>query len=136
MKKYGYLLFFAVSGSAFFSILSGNINIYNIIIGFFAASLATLVINKGIPIHNNSYKAKAKIKHYSKLLVDIFVSSYRAISKSGNNSCVKTHKSSGNISSVTEANSITLTPGTVTLDMHDNYLTVLQFDNSEDSNND
>lgn len=128
MKKYYYIVVFASLSSIFFAILMQSFNLINIITGFIIGAVGSIIINKGMIISPSIKKTLVYMLHFFKLIIDILKSTLEVIPKAFLKSNVKKEIQPANekISAVIQANSITLTPGTITIDKTDKYIYVLK----------
>lgn len=132
MKRFFYLLLFSVYGSLFYCALKENFSLINITIGFITGCFGAYINRRGFI--NPSFFAFFKyFLLFINLAVNIYVSAVKVIIGFFKKQSfeIKTVKADENISAVTQANFITLTPGTVTVERHDNTLSVLQFCNEK-----
>lgn len=137
MKRAIYYLKITTISLAIWIILNESISFNIIVLGIFFTFLSEFIVRKMLGLNYfdiiNSIKLKIVLKYFFYLIVQIYTSGFSAISKiiSG-----KTNVGIVEISTDLKedmhitllANSITLTPGTVTLDKVGNKLKVLCLD--------
>ncbi|WP_432666463.1 Na+/H+ antiporter subunit E [Wukongibacter baidiensis] len=126
---------------SFWLLLTFNFSLFNIFIGLVICSLV-LIASKGVLYSDNGYIFKrmrilAMVKYLFNLLLEIYKSSFSYIVRIIKKDCepfiveVELDVTDPLIISII-SNSITLTPGTLTIDVQNNKLTVLTLKDCED----
>lgn len=134
MKGIIYSSIFAVVGAVFLCVMYERISPLIILVGMIIGGGGAYVINRGAGSDIKLSKLYNYTIHLIKLIGNIFVSAIRAIGKLGRRckSEINVKVNDTNVSAVTLANSITLTPESVALDMEGDSLTILML--KEDNN--
>lgn len=134
MKRIVYSLFFSLLGIIFYCILMESFNLLNIIIGLLIAIIGNMVLNRDIIINFTIKKIFKHVYHIVRTILSIFTSSIRVIGGLFKKKDYKISKidSLKDINTVVDANSITLTPGTVVVDRDDESLYILEFSGEGD----
>lgn len=136
MKRYNFVLILLLTIVAFWLIISENYSLENVAIAFFIGVFTLFVVqvfvlDSEIPDIKLSLIGKIFI-YFIKVIVSIFVSSYyllKAVLKNQSNIdrvIVELPTEHGFLNALI-CNCITLTPGTITLEMNDNKAEILVF---------
>ena len=127
MKKIYYIIIFASIGSLFFAILMQKFTLMNFLLGFFIGGIGSVIIINGMNISLTPKKQAAYLKFYLKLIASIYISTFKAIKLAWSKPNVKieSYELDNHLSPIVEANAITLTPGTITIEKNEDSLVVL-----------
>ncbi|MFI3211920.1 MAG: Na+/H+ antiporter subunit E [Eubacteriales bacterium] len=133
MKNKRTILFYGVVGAVVFCVLLGKIVLWGIVVGFVSGMCLDILMAKIQSVGGRVFLEKWFLKYYLLLLKDMFVS---AIKVCRSVFCknqpeimivrLKTH--TGNKGKVLVSNSISLTPGTITLEQEADSYHILYMD--------
>lgn len=129
MKRLLYLIIFSLYGAVFYSVLNESFSLINLLTGFVTGGLGALIINKGDIINPSFYAIFKYLRLLFKLITGVYISSVKVIIGffKKQSVCVISVEAEEGVSAVAQANCITLTPGTVTVEKTGKTLKVIKF---------
>ncbi len=119
-----------ILGTIFYCILAESFLYWNVLAGLIVSLLGAMVFGHTFTLKLTKKSFVSNAKFFVLLIFNIYKSAIiviRGMLKQ-RDALISTEECSGEISCVIEANSISLTPGTVVLEQRGNELTVLSFD--------